>query len=144
MEIINSITIADICEEMNKKILGAIRDLLENNFGKRRTLVMVHEYYFSRAQQSSPLLLWMRNFSENKERNSSYNSMLETSKYESTVRIFISELMTGAANKVAEVLRDSNLHALPYVLPKSLAKISQDAPSSIFINSEPNAIVNIG
>lgn len=145
IETIKSISISDICEEIDEHILKAIKILLQHNFGKRRTLVLVHECYSSAKQPVSPLILWLNCFLEIKKHRSSYTLMLITHNFESSVSVFISKLMTGAANKAAEVLISSNIHALPFIMPKSPLEIEHDSPSSIFLDSKkPNVVINIG
>lgn len=124
---------------LNKDILQAMKNLLSNSCRKECSFFLVPTLYLLEDSLDFTRTAWIQ-------------AILESCKYslaDTITRIDRTEvynfsildfLLDGACFFTTDTVRNSSICSPPYLIPQEATDLS----SSIFLNSQPNAILNIG
>lgn len=128
--------------EQVKTITKTIKEITDIS-KKKRTLVLTHRY-FSSNEQVPPLVPWLENFLEYSKKHLEYSIVSVTSGYKPTEHISLPNMMSGAATRASQVVRNANVCAVPYELPKTPSQVNRESPSSIFLSRKQNTTIFMG
>ncbi|KAG2234213.1 hypothetical protein INT48_001932 [Thamnidium elegans] len=136
-ELIKSIRPFDICAEISKHLSNNLEQLLPNNLVKEYSLLKFTDEYTSEIELDEGLLQWSRFMFE-------YNRISVSSSYivpksPSNKYIGNQDIMYGACRYSISAIQNSNINSKPRILSTEDSAIS----SSVFLNSKPDAIMNI-
>ncbi|KAG2228887.1 hypothetical protein INT48_007052 [Thamnidium elegans] len=136
-KLIRSIRPFDICTEISKHLPNNLKQLLPNNLVKEYSILKLTDEYTSEIGLDEGLLQWSRFLFE-------YNQMHFDSSYITPVHpfgkpIIKQAIMPGAFRYSVSAIQNSNIYSKPRILSKEHSAV----PSSIFLNSKPDAIMNI-
>ncbi|KAI8067256.1 hypothetical protein BDF21DRAFT_112035 [Thamnidium elegans] len=137
-EVIKSIRPFDICAEISKHLPNNLKQLLPNNLIKNYSILKFTDEYTSKIELDEGLLQWSRFMFE-------YNRIFVSSSYivpKSPLNKFIDnrDIMRGTFRYLISAIQNSDIYSKPRILSTEHSAIS----SSIFLNSKPEAIMNIG
>lgn len=133
-----SISRSQICAEVSINQFKNIKDLISDNLVKKYDFVTCVDKYSFGGNSRYYMLLW---FEEMLTYNHvSFNSKNIVRKIIQKKNIFTAELLDGASRYVFDVIRNSDIYSKPRILPTE----SLNSCSSVFVNSKPDAIMNIG
>ncbi|KAG2233261.1 hypothetical protein INT48_001710 [Thamnidium elegans] len=136
-ERIKSIRPFDICAEISKQLPNNLEQLLPNSLVKEYSIVKFNDEYTSEIELDQGLLQWSRFMFE-------YNRIYFASKYivpENPTYKSIDDalIVYGAFRYSISTIQNSSIYSKPRILSTEHSVIS----SSIFLNSKPDAIMNI-
>ncbi|KAG2233240.1 hypothetical protein INT48_001689 [Thamnidium elegans] len=136
-ERIKSIRPFDICAEISKHLPNNLEKLLPNNLVKKYSILKFTDNYTSKIKLDEGLLQCSRLLFE-------YNRISFGSNYivpkNPLYKIIMDEFIVGGAFRHSiSAIQNSNIYGKPRILPTKRSAI----PSSIFLNSKPDAIMNI-
>lgn len=144
--IVRSIRPIDLCDSMSKALFVNMTDLLSDYFKKEYILLVLQDSYSYRLSYSyfpldrrSSLLGWIHIMMEYNRRSlSSTTIVLEPSV--DIDPISLKCIVSGAYFAAMKIVKNSS----NYRKPRFIGSKDVSTSSSIFLNSEPDAIVNIG
>lgn len=140
-KILNTISVKDISSSIAKNIMKDFIHMLLNNSGKQRTLFLLLDsstYYQNKFDDYySPLLPWLIYMLRDNAEYLKYEIMINQSQFYTSIGS--SDIFKGATLKMMEMARYSDIHVPPLMIPRSPLD-----PSTVFVRSKPNVIVNIG
>ncbi|KAI8047204.1 hypothetical protein BDF21DRAFT_211027 [Thamnidium elegans] len=136
-ECIKSIRPFDICAEISKHLPNNLEQLLPNNLVKKYPILKFNDKYTSKIKSDKGLLQWSRFLFE-------YNRTFVSSSYIvsknlSYKNIYNINIIRGASIYSIDAIQNSSIYGKPRILSTKHSAI----PSSIFLNSKPDAIMNI-
>ncbi|KAI8047280.1 hypothetical protein BDF21DRAFT_210785 [Thamnidium elegans] len=136
-ECIKSIRPFDICAEISKHLPNNLEQLLPNNLVKKYPILKFTDKYTSKIKSDKGLLQWSRFLFE-------YNRTFVSSSYIvsknlSYKNIYDINIIRGASIYSIDAIQNSSIYGKPRILSTKHSAI----PSSIFLNSKPDAIMNI-
>ncbi|GAA5807513.1 hypothetical protein MFLAVUS_000876 [Mucor flavus] len=134
--LIKSIRPIDICAEISKRLPNNLKNLLKNGIIKEHSLLKLNPKRWLRKIDNG-LLDWSEYLLE-------YNRISFSSNYIIPKRLEIAEfcdinVSEGAVRYLFDALQNSDLYSKPRILSTEYSAIS----SSIFLNSKPDAVLNI-
>lgn len=137
-KIIESICLSQMCTEISRTLYNKLKHVISDSFVKKYTLLEIEDHYSSEVELDRHLLQWVRVMLE--YNRVFLNSITTMDKIIYRDRIFSPfEIHKGAGYMVSAVRHNSSMHCKPYTLPVKEFVTS----SSIFLNSKPDAIINI-
>ncbi|KAG2233241.1 hypothetical protein INT48_001690 [Thamnidium elegans] len=136
-ELIRSIRPFDICAEISKHLPNNLEQLLPNNSVKEYSILKFTDRYTSRIQLDECLLQWSRFMFENNRISFASNYIVP--KNHPNKYINNDDIMHGASRYLISAIQNSSIYGKPRILSTEHSAIS----SSIFLNSKPDAIMNI-
>ncbi|KAI8094001.1 hypothetical protein BDF21DRAFT_86107 [Thamnidium elegans] len=132
-ELIRSIRPFDICNEISKHLPDNLKQLLSSNLVKEYSILKFTDKYTSEIELDEGLLQWSRfMFEYNRISISSSYIVPKSFSYKS---IGGQGIVFGASQYSINAIQNSNIYGKP--------RIHSAILSSIFLNSKPDAIVNI-
>ncbi|KAG2234828.1 hypothetical protein INT48_006745 [Thamnidium elegans] len=132
-ELIRSIRPFDICHEISKHLPNNLKQLLPNDLAKEYSILKFTDKYTSEIELDEGLLQWSRfMFEYNRISISSSYIVPKSFSYKS---IGGQGIVFGASQYSINAIQNSNIYGKP--------RIHSAILSSIFLNSKPDAIVNI-
>ncbi|KAI8067283.1 hypothetical protein BDF21DRAFT_454676 [Thamnidium elegans] len=136
-ELIKSIRPFDICNEISKHLPNNLKQLLPNDLVKEYSILKFTDDYTSKIKSDEGLLQWSRFMFE-------YNRISVSSSYIVPEYILVKcitslSIMRGAFRYSINAIQNSNIYGKPRILSTEHPPIS----SSIFLDSKPDAIMNI-
>ncbi|KAI8067314.1 hypothetical protein BDF21DRAFT_112613 [Thamnidium elegans] len=137
-ELIRSIRPFDICHEISKHLPNNLKQLLPNDLAKEYSILKFTDEYTSKIKSDEGLLQWSRFMFE-------YNRISVSSNYivpKSLSNKYIDnrDIINGIFRYSVNAIQGSSIYSKPRILLTDHSAIS----SSIFLNSKPDAIMNIG
>ncbi|KAG2233260.1 hypothetical protein INT48_001709 [Thamnidium elegans] len=136
-ELIRSIRPFDICAEISKHLPNNLKQLLPNDLVKEYSIVKFTDKYTSNIRLDDSLLQWSRFMF--KYNRMSFDSSYILPKSLSYNYIDIGDVMHGVSRYSTNAIQNSSIYGKPRILSTEHSAIS----SSIFLNSKPDAIMNI-
>ncbi|KAG2235844.1 hypothetical protein INT48_003956 [Thamnidium elegans] len=136
-ELIRSIRPFDICAEISKRLPNNLKQLLPNSLVKEYSILKFNDKYTSEIESDEGLLQWSRFLFE--YNRLSFDSSYIVPKYILVKNITDLGIMRGTFRYSATTIQNSNIYSKPRILSTEHSAIS----SSIFLNSKPDAIMNI-
>ncbi|KAI8047311.1 hypothetical protein BDF21DRAFT_209923 [Thamnidium elegans] len=136
-ERIKSIRPFDICHEISKHLPNNLEKLLPNNLVKEYSIVKFIDEYTSEIELDRNLLQWSRFMFE--YNRISFGSNYITPETLSDLYIDTHDILRGTSQYSINAIQNSNIYGKPRILSTEPSTIS----SSIFLNSKPEAIMNI-
>ncbi|KAG2235812.1 hypothetical protein INT48_003924 [Thamnidium elegans] len=136
-EIIRSIQPFDICHEISKHLPNNLKQLLPNNLVKEYSILKFTDEYTSKIELDEGLLQWSRFMFE--YNRISFDSSYIVPKNPLVKYIDRQNVIRGASQCSINAIQNSNIYSKPRILSTEHSAIS----SSIFLNSKPDAIMNI-
>ncbi|KAI8047316.1 hypothetical protein BDF21DRAFT_209979 [Thamnidium elegans] len=137
-ERIKSIRPFDICAEISKHLPDNLKQLLPNNLVKKYFILKFNDKYTSKIKLDDGLLQWSRFMFEYNRKSFDF-SYIEPENTPSK-SIGYQNIMRGTFRYSINAIQNSNIYSKPRILSTEHSAIS----SSIFLNSKPDAIMNIG
>ncbi|KAI8047198.1 hypothetical protein BDF21DRAFT_210911 [Thamnidium elegans] len=137
-ERIKSIRPFDICAEISKHLPNNLEKLLPNNLVKEYSILKLTGDYTFKIKLNEGLLQWSRFMFEYNRISSGSNYIVP--KNRSNKYIDNKDIIRGASRYLISAIQNSNIYGKPRILSTKHSAIS----SSIFLNSKPDAIMNIG
>ncbi|KAI8047255.1 hypothetical protein BDF21DRAFT_210438 [Thamnidium elegans] len=136
-KLIKSIQPFDICAEISKRLPNNLEQLLPNSLVKEYSILKFTDKYTSKIELDEGLLNWSRILFE-------YNRISVRSSYivpESPLNKYIEnqDIIRGAFRYSVNAIQNSSIYSKPRIISTEHSTIS----SSIFLNSKPDAIMNI-
>ncbi|KAG2229453.1 hypothetical protein INT48_007840 [Thamnidium elegans] len=136
-ELIRSIRPFDICAEISKHLPDNLKQLLPNNLVKKYFILKFNDKYTSKIKLDDGLLQWSRFMFEYNRKSFDF-SYIEPENTPSK-SIGYQNIMRGTFRYSINAIQNSNIYSKPRILSTEHSAIS----SSIFLNSKPDAIMNI-
>ncbi|KAG2235836.1 hypothetical protein INT48_003948 [Thamnidium elegans] len=136
-ELIRSIRPFDICNEISKHLPNNLKQLLPNDLVKEYSILKFTDKYTSKIKLDEGLLQWSRFMFE-------YNRISVSSSYIVPEYIFVKcitslSIIRGTFKYLITTIQNYNIYGKPRILSTDHSAIS----SSIFLDSKPDAIMNI-
>ncbi|KAI8091515.1 hypothetical protein BDF21DRAFT_409588, partial [Thamnidium elegans] len=143
--IIRSIRPIDLCDSMSKTLFVNMMDLLSNYFEKEYKLLVLQDSYSYRVsynhfplERRSSLLGWINIMMEyNRQSLSSTTIVIEPSV--DIDPISLECIVSGASIAAMKIVKNSSKYRKPHIIESKNVSTS----SSMFLDSEPDAIINI-
>ncbi|KAI9252244.1 hypothetical protein EDC94DRAFT_281682 [Helicostylum pulchrum] len=136
-KILLSIRPFDVCAEISKQLTNSLKDLLPSALIKEYSFLRIIYDDTSQVYSSNIVLNWSRLMLEYSRISLRSNYIIPKSLRESSMNS--PKLIHGAANCTFNAIQNSVVHSKPRILSKNKSA----AVSSIFLESEPDAIMNI-
>ncbi|KAI8047260.1 hypothetical protein BDF21DRAFT_210505 [Thamnidium elegans] len=137
-KLIRSIRPFDICAEISKHLPNNLKRLISNNLVKEYSILKFTDRYTSKIELNEGLLNWSR-FLFQYNRTYSGPSYIAP-KDISNKYIDNSGIIRGTFQYSINAIQNSSIYSKPHILSAEHSAIS----SSTFLNSKPDAIMNIG
>lgn len=123
---------------MSKHLPNSLRDLLTNNLVKEYSILKFTDSYSNETRFSRDLVNWSRFMFEYNRISFGSNYIIPKDLWMKEIEL--SGLMAGVERYTFDAIQNSDLHSKPRILPAEHSATS----SSIFLDSKPDAIMNIG
>ncbi|KAG2233262.1 hypothetical protein INT48_001711 [Thamnidium elegans] len=136
-ELIRSIRPFDICAETSKHLSNNLKQLLPNNLVKEYYILKFTDKYTSDIQLDEGLLQWSRFMFEYNRISFASNYIVPKSLSDKS--IYSNDILHGDFRYSVNAIRNSNIYSKPRILPTEHSVTS----SSTFLNSKPDAILDI-
>ncbi|KAG2233263.1 hypothetical protein INT48_001712 [Thamnidium elegans] len=136
-KLIRSIRPFDICAEISKHLPNNLEQLLPNSLVKEYSIVKFTDEYTSEIKSDDGLLQWSRFMFE--YNRISFDSNFIVPKNPLYKSINNNSILHWASRYSIDAIQNSNIYGRPRILSTEHSAIS----SSIFLNSKPDAIMNI-
>lgn len=133
-----SISRSQIHAEVSRNQFKNIKDLISDNLVKKYNFVICVDKYSFGGNSRYCMLLWLKEMLA--YNHTAFNSKNIVRKIIRKEDIYFTELIKGASRYVFDVIQNSVVYIKPRLLPTE----SLNSCSSIFVNSKPDAIMNIG
>ncbi|KAG2237166.1 hypothetical protein INT48_004668 [Thamnidium elegans] len=132
-----SICIFNICAKIGESMFNNVKDLLLNDFVKEYNIMTYYDEYSSEMYPDDNILNWSQYMLE--YNRISFNAKNVTHKGDWFRRSEYQDIAIGALRYVLDVIRNSDINSKPRILPVQ----NRISSSSIFLNSKPEAMMNI-
>lgn len=136
---IQSLSSFSVSAEISTFLFGRIKDIISNNFTMRYEFLLVTDIYSNQSSISINMIKWLIRFLEYNIR--SLNSIVTIAKIDlDTDYVNLQYLLKGAGSGIFETIQHSDIYCEPRIM------LSEDLTpsSSVFLNSKPDAIINLG
>ncbi|GAA5815440.1 hypothetical protein MFLAVUS_008949 [Mucor flavus] len=133
-EFIQSLCPSIICAGIDVAPFGDMKDIISSNSTKSYEFLLLVDQYFNHGNGSRNTVEWLTHILECNRRSSSYLKINLNRNY-----IELDLLFQGVSISVLEAVKHSDI----YCKPRIVASEDLNTSSSVFLNSKPNAIVNL-